>query len=140
MYQTASLIFKMTLYHHSPCALTVQNSAPNCAFMRALFVIILLTALVLPSGGVSVSPPSDLSGADLQTLQTQVVQANLGVLYENGLGVPQDYGKARQWYEHAAPQGDANAQNNLGYLYVDGKGVPKDEKRGVEWIRKFKGC
>ena len=25
-----------------------------------------------------------------------------GVLYENGWGVPQDYAKAREWYEKAA--------------------------------------
>lgn len=110
--------------------------------MRALFVIILLAALILPSGCASVSPPIDLSAADPQTLQTQAAQgdaqaqSNLGMLYYNGQGVPQDYGKARQWYEQAAAQGDAMAQNNLGYLYLDGKGVPKDEQTGVEWIRK----
>ena len=27
---------------------------------------------------------------------------SLGRLYENGLGVPRDYGKAREWYEKAA--------------------------------------
>ena len=65
-----------------------------------------------------------------------MAQFNLGLLYANGDGVPQDYATARQWYEKAAAQGDASGQNNLGYLYADGKGVPKDEKKGVEWIRK----
>jgi TPR repeat protein len=27
---------------------------------------------------------------------------NLGLLYENGHSVPQDYDKAREWYEKAA--------------------------------------
>jgi hypothetical protein len=76
MHQTASVIFKMTLYHHSPCALTDQNSAPYCALMRALFVTILLPSTVLSSGCASVSPPIDTSGADLQTLHTQAAQGN----------------------------------------------------------------
>jgi TPR repeat protein len=77
--------------------------------MRALSFIILLAALVLPSGCASVSPPSDTSAAvDLQTLQKQAAQGNasaqynLGVLYDSGRGVPQDYAKARLWYEKAA--------------------------------------
>ena len=32
---------------------------------------------------------------------------NLGLLYENGQGVAQDYAKAREWYEKAADKGDA---------------------------------
>jgi TPR repeat protein len=34
---------------------------------------------------------------------------NLGRLYHNGQGVPQDYAKAREWYEKAAAKGDASA-------------------------------
>ena len=47
-------------------------------------------------------------------------QCNLGDLYYNGQGVPQDYDMARQWYEKAAAQGNAYAQNNLGILYAQG--------------------
>ena len=38
---------------------------------------------------------------------------NLGLLYENGLGVAQDYAMAREWYEKAADKGHAKA---MGYL------------------------
>jgi hypothetical protein len=41
-------------------------------------------------------------------------QFNLGQLYANGQGVPQDYVRARQWYEKAAVQGEVLAQFNLG--------------------------
>src|SRR6266436_6475092 len=34
---------------------------------------------------------------------------NLAFLYENGQGVPQDYAKAREWYEKAADEGDEHA-------------------------------
>lgn len=41
---------------------------------------------------------------------------NLGYFYENGLVVEQDKEKAKYWYEKAAAQGWANAQNNLDIL------------------------
>jgi TPR repeat protein len=54
-------------------------------------------------------------------------QFNLGLLYANGEGVPQDYAEARTWYLKAAEQGDAKAQFNLGLLYSHGWGVPQDK-------------
>jgi len=62
-------------------------------------------------------------------------QFNLGLLYANGQGVPQDYVQARQWYEKAAIQGDASAQVNLGTLYVDGQGVSEDYQLALYWFR-----
>ena len=44
--------------------------------------------------------------------------ANLGVLYENGQGVAQDYAKAREWYEKAADKGEADAKANLEQLPI----------------------
>ena len=41
-------------------------------------------------------------------------QTNLGVMYDNGQGVPQDYAAAVRWYRLAAEQGYAAAQSNLG--------------------------
>src|SRR5262245_12301504 len=49
-------------------------------------------------------------------------QNNLGVLYENGKGVPADINQAMKWYRSAAAQGYAGAQNNLGMIYALGKG------------------
>jgi TPR repeat protein len=62
-------------------------------------------------------------------------QLNLGLLYANGQGVPQDYVQARQWYEKAAIQGDALAQLNLGDIYGNGKGVPEDYQLALYWFR-----
>lgn len=36
-------------------------------------------------------------------------QYSLGVMYDNGEGVEQNYGKAFEWYTKAADQGDENA-------------------------------
>ncbi len=61
-------------------------------------------------------------------------QYNLGLMYDKGYGVPQDYGQARQWYEKAAAQGKTNAQYNLGVLYHNGHGVPKNLVQAHKWF------
>jgi uncharacterized protein len=42
--------------------------------------------------------------------------ANLGLLYEKGFGVAQDFDKAREWYEKAAEKGDTSAKARLEQL------------------------
>ena len=44
-------------------------------------------------------------------------------MYDNGLGVPQDYKEAVKWYRLSAEQGHASAQINLGNMYAEGQGV-----------------
>ncbi len=41
-------------------------------------------------------------------------QFNLGVMYSDGRGVPQNDAEAVKWFRLAAEQGDASAQYNLG--------------------------
>jgi len=62
-------------------------------------------------------------------------QFSVGVMYKNGLGVPQDYKEAVKWYTLAADQGHASAQYNLGVMYENGKGVPQDYKEAAKWYR-----
>ena len=62
-------------------------------------------------------------------------QHNLGVMYSNGHGVPQDYIEAVKWYRKAAEQGFADAQFNLGNIYLNGRGVPQDYAEAVKWYR-----
>ena len=63
-------------------------------------------------------------------------QYNLGVMYNKGHGVPQDYAEAARWYRKAAEQGNAGAQFNLGVMYDKGQGVPQDYAEAVKWYRK----
>ena len=51
---------------------------------------------------------------------------NLGLLYDEGHGVAQDYAKAREWYEKAADKGDTTAMKNLGWLYANAQRVARD--------------
>ena len=57
----------------------------------------------------------------------------LGLMYQNGQGVPQNYIEAVKWFRFAVLWGRANAQYNLGFMYANGQGVPQD-RRGREVV------
>ncbi|MFM8234327.1 MAG: tetratricopeptide repeat protein, partial [Holophagaceae bacterium] len=61
-------------------------------------------------------------------------QFNLGVMYDNGRGVPQDDVQAVKWYRLAADQGFAKAQFNLGGMYAKGQGVTQDYVQAHKWF------
>jgi hypothetical protein len=63
--------------------------------------------------------------------------SQLGMYYELGVGVRQDYRKAKEMYLRAAYCGDYTAPLLLGELYYDGKGVPRDNNKAEMW---FKRC
>ena len=112
--------------------------------------ICLAVALLLGSAGVSWSQDFQ-KGLDRirKVVTTQLLcgnghllrnrgcpaQYNLGVMYDKGQGVPQDYKTAVKWYRLAAEQGYAGAQYNLGTMYDNGQGVPQDYKTAVKWYR-----
>ena len=60
-------------------------------------------------------------------------QYNLGVIYENGSGVAQQYKTAVQWYTLAADQGYVEAQYNLGVIYENGSGVAQQYDTALRW-------
>ena len=61
-------------------------------------------------------------------------QFNLGLMYDDGKGVPQDDVEAVKWYRLAAEQDDADAQFNLGVMYAQSEGVPKDYVLAHMWF------
>ena len=62
-------------------------------------------------------------------------QAELGVIYNKGMIVPQDYAEAVKWFRRAAEQESAQAQCWLGMCYDFGEGVPQDDIKAVKWYR-----
>jgi TPR repeat protein len=62
-----------------------------------------------------------------------VSQNNLGVMYAEGQGVPQDYKEAAKWYTKAAEQGNASAQWVLANMYHEGTGVLEDYVEAYKW-------
>jgi TPR repeat protein len=61
-------------------------------------------------------------------------QNRLGLLYDEGLGVPQDYSQAKEWFEKAAKRGHVGAQVNLGTLYLQGAGAPQSAQMALFWF------
>jgi hypothetical protein len=62
-------------------------------------------------------------------------QTNLGVMYEQGRGVAQNYREAMKWFRLAALQGNASAQSNLGVMYYRGQGIAQDYREAMKWYR-----
>ena len=82
--------------------------------MKPLLNTTLLFLLVIGfSGGVSGQDAPDF--AEFRRLAEQgnaSAQYNLGVMYSNGEGVPQNNVRAYVWYSVAAAQGDETARTN----------------------------
>ena len=62
-------------------------------------------------------------------------QFELGLMYAEGEGVPEDDAEALRWCRLAAEQGYAPAQHYLGHMYYNGEGVPKDDAEALRWYR-----
>jgi uncharacterized protein len=60
----------------------------------------------------------------------------IGLMYDTGKGVSQDFGEAINWYRKAAEKGFAPAESNLGLMYETGKGVAQDYAQAADWYRR----
>ena len=58
----------------------------------------------------------------------------LGVMYFNGIGVPQDRVIAAIFFRQAAGKGDAAAQFALGTIFIRGVGVGQDLVQALVWL------
>jgi TPR repeat protein len=59
----------------------------------------------------------------------------VGILYDTGHGVAQDFTQALTWYRRAAEAGSARAAFNVGAMYDNGRGTEKDTKEAIKWWR-----
>jgi TPR repeat protein len=98
----------------------VVSSMPNCfnAFSEKTWTAALLSCTREANAG------------------NQSAQRNLGAIYDQGLGVTKDAGKAAIWYRKAAETGNRDATFQLATMYEDGRGVPQDSKQALDWYRK----
>jgi hypothetical protein len=69
-------------------------------------------------------------------------QAYMGMLYESGQWVRQDYPIAVSWYRRAGEAGNVPAQWRLARFYNEGRGVPRDAAEARRWgqMREVKRC
>jgi len=61
-------------------------------------------------------------------------QANVGYMYEEGLGVSQQLDVAVGWYQKAAASGSMQANHNLGMIFAEGRGTPQSWVRALRYF------
>ena len=108
---------------------------------RPMIVIIILCLLaIMPTEALSGMTTEEVRKFEASMLNAEkgdsAAQSNVGVRYQNGLGVAKDEAQAVVWYRKAAEQGQAVAQANLGMCYENGLGVTKDLIQAITWYRK----
>ena len=111
--------------------------------------VLLMVSLLTCAGGVAIAQDYDaglkaFQAGDFQTALKEWkpladqghagAQNNLGWMYADGYGVPEDDAGAVRWYRLAADQGDADAQYNLGWMYDNGEGVLRDNVTAHMWF------
>jgi TPR repeat protein len=64
----------------------------------------------------------------------RVAEAELGDLYEDGDGVPQDLTKAFHYHQLGAAQGWWQAELRLGLEYELGYGTPRSRAEALRWL------
>lgn len=62
--------------------------------------------------------------------------ADLGVNYLLGRGVPKDDQKAFYYFQKAAKEDDAFAQNEVAFMYAAGKGTSRNNEKAFEYYKK----
>jgi TPR repeat protein len=96
-----------------------------------LGLILGLMVWVEPAGAAGVSDLQKAAAAGGAKAQYE-----LGVRYEYGQDVDQDYTKAAEWTRKSADQGYADAQYNMGLMYEYGQGVSGSLTEAGKWYDK----
>ncbi|HET7206931.1 MAG TPA: GAF domain-containing protein [Terriglobales bacterium] len=100
---------------------------------------------VTPFTGTTVLPPhprhtaQSTSVTDLRSAASRgdaEAAYILGTAYEQGKGVPQNYGQAMDWFLRAAANGNALAEWRLGLGYLNAFGREEDDRRAAEWFKR----
>lgn len=65
-----------------------------------------------------------------------VAQTLIAEIHANGLGVPQDMGRAISWYAQADQNGDIQATFQLAMIYQNGVGVARNRQRAAQLFAK----
>ena len=60
---------------------------------------------------------------------------NLGLAYQNGIGVDQNFQEAFKWFQKAAEHGHRAAMENMAAFYFEGHGVEKNLQEAVRLLR-----
>jgi TPR repeat protein len=109
----------------------------------ALVGLLVVSSITLSCTEPAPNPPQPLIGGPAVGEVLKRAQAGepnaqneLGLLYSEGQGLPQNYLEAKDWFKKAADQGHADAQVNLGTLYSLGRGAPYSDHMALFWFQK----
>jgi TPR repeat protein len=111
-------------------------------FLSALFASLLSNqALAGFDEGVAAYQAGDIQLAAKEFRAAAVAgnsdaQFNVGLMYEQGIGVSKDEQESLVWYRKSAEQGNSNAQFNLAVMYENGRGTAIDFYQAHQWYRK----
>lgn len=113
-------------------------------FRRTIVSLLLCIAALLAGSGATCIAQGALARVAPYSAATRVMrlarlgnaraQAQLGLMYAKGTGVPQNFVAAAKWYHRAAERGDGEAQLELGLMYDKGQGVPQDLVLSHMWL------
>ena len=104
-----------------------------------LLIVTTMALCVLPACGGHRPTPQEERAAETDKLLQGAEQGtaedkyNLGMRYERGMVVPQDYREAVRWYRLSAMQGYSNAQYKLCEMSDRGQGLPQDYQEAFRW-------
>ena len=119
---------------------STKNLAPRMLLACIFFLSVHITAFGEQSPNQAAAVQNAITLRKAADAGNPTAMYNLGFLYAHNLGVAQDYGKAREWYQKAADAGNPAAMNFLGALYAHGQGVGQDYGKALEWFQKsFEG-
>lgn len=109
------------------------------AWLTTALLIAALPALADFQAGLDAYQKGDYVGAakewrPLADEGSAAAQLNMGLLYLDGHGVPQDNAEAVMWFRRAAEQDNTEAQHELGALYGAGRGVKRDYVQAYKWM------
>jgi TPR repeat protein len=124
---------------------TMSGRLINCAGKAAVAIFVLFCGLSEPVSAGLFEDGSNAWDRGEHTIAIRVfrqlaeqgdpkAQNRLGVMYQHGWGVPQNYSDAVSWFRQAADRGDADAQNNLGFMFLYGRGVSQDYINAHLWF------
>jgi len=116
-------------------------------FLHFLFATgVALSASVVPARANFADAQAAFELGDYQTAYAEFLklaqtgdsnaETALGVLYDNGDGVPKDQRVAVMWYRKAAEKGNPQAQLNLGIHCEQGQGVEQEDAVALGWYSK----
>ena len=100
----------------------------------ALAVVVFVLLLV---AGLGHTPTSDFENTlEAAKRGDAMAQFRLGLMYNEGRGVPKSSARAMEWFQKIEQQGNAKAQWNLGRIYFYGTvDLPQDQQKGCRLWR-----